>query len=541
MNDETMMPIQNAEFLKDVVIVQDSYIVTLHAPPDFSQSVLSSSDTIQSWVSNFKNVLDDHSDRLAISDITASRGFQSLPLLPGYSAFLDQDIVNRIRTDKEAVNMVEQDYLVRKGSKSAQRKGSHATDRQATREMQTTPHRNIRKRDLTPENSPAYQWNLPYISEAEGFHNVGRLIDQNFAEGYDHVKFAGQGVRAYVADSGVDATHPDFHGRVRSVFPAGHQLHYDTLNDEDGHGTNVAGIIGSSTFGVAPNVTIVASQNHDETGFPLRAAVGDMYHIYDDVSYAHRDERGVVINFSAGAYFPDGAFERLLERIWDEGGVIVTSAGNEGQGDYNSYPCAYRATICVGSINWYEERAMSSNFGPMVDIVAPGEQIKTLSVHQPVRTTRTGRGYYISEVMVDGTSFAAPHVAGIIAIILSQEFWKRPDFTRRQCADYARKILFANAIRVNLREYGLIYSANTGIINSEKDPDRPFLVPQDLEDWLDQLGRIVRSTTPAPRAQAPPAQAQAQPDYHTRGPERSLQGRETQMDRRGERDVGLID
>lgn len=171
------------------------------------------------------------------------------------------------------------------------------------------------------------------------------------------------------------------------------------------HGTHVAGIAcavadnGIGVAGVAPGCRIMA----------LRAGFGPLGYLQeDDVSAAivYAVQNGAaVINMSWGDVVVSPVIKDVLAYAHARGCVLVASAGNSGT-DAVHYPSGYEETISVGTSTGDDQLASSSNFGPVLDVVAPGTSILS---------TFMGGGYGT----LGGTSMAAPHVSGLAALVRS--------------------------------------------------------------------------------------------------------------------------
>ena len=227
-------------------------------------------------------------------------------------------------------------------------------------------------------------------------------VDNTAAAGDDHYLYDsdGTGVTAYVVDSGVQSDHPDFGGRVDAA--AGHDEVGDGRGTEDcnGHGTHVAGTIGSTTYGVAKKVRIV----------PVRVLGCGREGSYFDLLFGmiwiaeDNDSAQSVVNMSIGSPKAD-LVNAFAEDLVDAGFVVAVAAGNETQNACNTSPASAPKLITVGAFDSSRSLAWYSNFGPCVDILAPGSDI-----------TSTWPGS--STAVASGTSMASPHVAGLAARLL---------------------------------------------------------------------------------------------------------------------------
>jgi hypothetical protein len=232
----------------------------------------------------------------------------------------------------------------------------------------------------------------------------------------------GEGVVMAIIDTGIDIEHPDFDGRISSIS-------YDSYNrraglnrvrDDYGHGTGVAGVAAGENngyvSGISPAVEImVIKANIPLTGEFTGAS------IMRGVNYAVNNGADI-INMSLGRQFIDEDGEsgydflehRVMRNAVDKGVILIAAAGNEGESEAN-YPAAYSEVIAVSAtrpdFTFFEG---SSNYGSQIDISAPGRRIYT---------AKWGGGYN----RMTGTSFSAPSVAGVAALIKSLNPLYTPD------------------------------------------------------------------------------------------------------------------
>lgn len=213
-----------------------------------------------------------------------------------------------------------------------------------------------------------------------------------------------------ILDTGVDRTHPDLAAKVVS---AGRDFANDDedATDDHWHGTHVAGIAAADTdngkgiAGVAWNCKIlpVKVTEADGTGF--------YSWIIDGIIWA-TDQGAEVINLSLGGDFDDPFLEDACKYAFDRGVVLVASAGNDAASV--SYPAAYDSyVLAVAATDYNDEPADFSNFGPQVDVAAPGVYILG-----PAPQWFVGEAY-LPYLFASGTSQAAPHVSGMAALIKS--------------------------------------------------------------------------------------------------------------------------
>ncbi|KAI3343416.1 subtilisin-like protease PR1K [Ustulina deusta] len=217
---------------------------------------------------------------------------------------------------------------------------------------------------------------------------------------YTYDDSAGEGVCAYVVDTGIDVTHPDFEGRATFV---SNQVDDDDT-DGNGHGTHVAGTIGSATYGVAKKVSLYAVKVLDADGSGTNSGViAGMDFVVSDAP--SRDcPKGVVVNLSLGGGVSSSVNDAAASVV-SAGNFMAVAAGNDAQDASNSSPASEPSVCTVGATDKTDTLSYFSNFGSLVDVLAPGSDIEST---WPGGQTNT----------ISGTSMASPHVAGIGAYFL---------------------------------------------------------------------------------------------------------------------------
>jgi hypothetical protein len=211
----------------------------------------------------------------------------------------------------------------------------------------------------------------------------------------------GAGVNAYIIDSGIRATHSDFGGRASGAIDFVGDG--NGTNDCHGHGTNVAGIVGGSRFGVAKDVTIHAVRVLDcmNRGFVSNFIAGIDWVINNAVQPA-------VANMSLGADNPSTALDTAVTNLVNAGVTVTLAAGNNNVDACGASPARTPVAITVGATEpATDARASFSNFGSCLDIFAPGVSILSAGIANDTATST-----------FTGTSQAAPHVpADVLAAI----------------------------------------------------------------------------------------------------------------------------
>jgi subtilisin family serine protease len=242
----------------------------------------------------------------------------------------------------------------------------------------------------TPTNDPYYQSQL-----------TTSIAQVRAPSGWD-METGNPGFVVAVVDSGVSA-HPDLTGKLLNG--------YDFVNndsspaDDNGHGTMVAGIIGALTN----NTTGVAALCWGCSILPVKVldanASGSYSNIASGITYA-ADHGAKVINLSLGGSSASSILQSAVDYAVGKGSVVVAASGNQSCACV-LYPAAYPNAIAVGAVDPNRARYSYSNYGPALDLMAPGTNWATSSA------TQSGYAGF------SGTSSATPVVASLAALVLS--------------------------------------------------------------------------------------------------------------------------
>jgi subtilisin family serine protease len=207
-------------------------------------------------------------------------------------------------------------------------------------------------------------------------------------------------VTAFVIDTGVRATHETFEGRVSGGFDA--IDNDDNPDDGYGHGTHVAGTIGGKEYGLAKGVKITPVRVLDNNGS------GTTEQVVAGMDWVAQNHSGPsVANMSLGGP-ADDVLDKAAVGLIDSGVVLAVAAGNDSSDASSTSPARVEQAITVAASDNADAQASFSNFGPIVDIYAPGQDI-TSAWNDSDTGTDT----------ISGTSMATPHVAGAAALYLS--------------------------------------------------------------------------------------------------------------------------
>ncbi|MFJ4778608.1 S8 family peptidase [Streptomyces sp. NPDC088762] len=231
-------------------------------------------------------------------------------------------------------------------------------------------------------------------------------------QSYTYPDKAGEGVTAYIIDTGVRKTHQDFGGRASDGYDA---IDNDnTAQDGHGHGTHVAGTVAGGSYGVAKKARIVGVRVLDNNGSGTTAQV------VAGIDWVTRNAvKPAVANMSLGGG-ADSALDTAVRNSIASGITYGVAAGNESTDASTKSPARVAEAITVGATTSTDAKASYSNYGTILDIFAPGSSI----------TSSWGTGDTATNT-ISGTSMATPHVVGAAALYLSQN----PSSTPAQVRD----------------------------------------------------------------------------------------------------------
>ncbi|KAK2599478.1 hypothetical protein N8I77_011230 [Diaporthe amygdali] len=249
-------------------------------------------------------------------------------------------------------------------------------------------HTETAKRALT--TASAASWGLARIS-----HKALSLTS------YVYDTSAGSGTCAYVIDTGILTTHTQFGGRASFL-----ANYADSSNtDGNGHGTHVAGTIGGSTYGVAKSVTLYAVKVLDSSGSGTNSGViSGINFVASDAPTRSCDS---VANMSLGGS-KSTAVNSAAAALVNAGVFLAVAAGNSAANAANYSPASETSACTVGATTSSDALASYSNYGSVVDILAPGSSIVSSYI-----------GSTSATATLSGTSMASPHVAGLGAYFLA--------------------------------------------------------------------------------------------------------------------------
>ncbi len=244
-----------------------------------------------------------------------------------------------------------------------------------------------------------------------------------------HKSSRGAGITVAVIDTGVKESHPDLDPEI-VLSGTDYVAPGTSANDENGHGTHVAGIIaaqrnnGRGIAGLAPRAKILPVRVLDRNGSGTSANVSK------GIIYA-ADRGAKVINLSLGSSQSSSAMQSAVAYAISKNVLVVAAAGNRGCGVLGTpteYPAAYSGVVGVGGVTQSLQRVSSSSCGSWVDVAAPGQGIWSTMIRSSVGLGCSSSADYCS---LTGTSFATPFVSAAGALAIERRGWSQSTVASR--------------------------------------------------------------------------------------------------------------
>ncbi len=239
----------------------------------------------------------------------------------------------------------------------------------------------------TFESQANPEWNLERLSDTSGRYTYPDIISDT---------------NVYIIDTGIDIHHPEFEGRAtwgKNFTDDGQDI------DCHGHGTHVAGTVGSKTYGVHKKANLIAAKVLGcDGGGSIFGIINSIFWVINE--HKNNDCKKTIINMSLGGAGRSELFEDALKQAKNAGIIVVVAAGNENMDACEVFPAGYDSVLTVGATDKYNSFAPFSNYGKCVDILSPG-----VSINSTIPDGKTER--------FSGTSMASPHVAGVASLMLS--------------------------------------------------------------------------------------------------------------------------
>nr|CAG8455124.1 13991_t:CDS:1 [Entrophospora candida]CAG8464614.1 13089_t:CDS:1 [Entrophospora candida] len=346
------------------------------------------------WLKNCWNIKTDSIDKYSTKSKAKDTVLKfSLDSVQGYSGNFAPEFVKKELSNRDDVETVEEDSVVTTSY--------------------VIPSNNLFKRTVVKTNLP----------------NLDR-IDQSKFPGDGSFTFpdtAGQGVNAFIVDTGIDIKHVEFEKRAKigGKFCDGRGC--DTDNDDNGHGSHVSGIVGGKTVGVARKVSLIAVKVLDADGSGSNTGVIAGLNFVLDQHKKNKNKNSVV-NMSLGGGKSD-ALNKVVQSLVKAGIHVVVAAGNESQDACNTSPASTLEAVTVAALEDTQDKLTDfSNVGKCTDIIAPGRNIKSVGANTKNKF-----------VVFSGTSQATPHVVGTVALIIAKDGNTTPAAMAKKLSDLSTK------------------------------------------------------------------------------------------------------
>ncbi|KAL4932192.1 subtilisin-like protein [Aspergillus undulatus] len=275
---------------------------------------------------------------------------------------------------------------------------------------------------------------------------------------------AGADTYAYVVDTGINTRHEEFGGRASLAYNAVGGQHIDSV----GHGTHVAGTIGGTTYGVSKEANLLSVKVFQGESSSTSIILDGYNWAVDDIISNGRASSSA-INLSLGGGY-SYAFNNAVENAYDEGVLTVVAAGNDNIDASNTSPASAPNALTVAASTIRNARASFSNYGSVVDIFGPGEDILSAWIGSNSATNT-----------ISGTSMATPHIVGLSLYLIALEGLSSPGAVISRIKELATEDVLSN---VRGSPNALAYNGATA---AETMANQTLLPPTPLESDKDVL------------------------------------------------------
>ncbi|PYH99078.1 subtilisin-like protein [Aspergillus ellipticus CBS 707.79] len=267
------------------------------------------------------------------------------------------------------------------------------------------------------------------VTETRAPWGLGSISHKGAAStDYVYDDSAGEGSYAYVVDTGIYSAHQEFEGRAVLAYNAAGGQHVDGV----GHGTHVAGTIGGKTYGVSKKATLLSVKVFVGESSSTSVILDGFNWAANDIVSKNRTSKSA-INMSLGGGY-SRTFNNAVENAFDMGVLSVVAAGNENADASHTSPASAPDAVTVAAMNRSNARANFSNYGPVVDIFAPGENVLSAWIGSTSATNT-----------ISGTSMSTPHITGLVIYLMTLEELSTPGAATARLKALATRNVVTNA------------------------------------------------------------------------------------------------
>lgn len=330
--------------------------------------------------------------------------------------------------------------------------------------------------DATIETPPKTE---DEVQNTEQWNHEVMNIQQAWDDGY-----TGEGATIAILDTGFYHRHPDI------TMAGGYSVFPDDAwsNDHSGHGTHIAGIIGAhqgTTYqGIAPGadlygIKIYHEEDVDEEGYVST----DVDSVIKGIRHAIDIEADILV-ISSGLTFHDEELYEIILEAYNNGILVIAASGN-GNASVN-YPASYPEVVAVTAVDERLHPALDIIYGQENDFTAPGVNIGGLSIPDSP--------YSYPYIFMSGSSQAAPHAAGLAAILM-EKYEVSGQEVREIMQRQARNIGDPGLYGHGLIQYVSRNEENTTAPSSQ-DPEQAEEPPEEIDDVLEEVPEILENGLP---------------------------------------------
>lgn len=423
-----------------VVLLLTSSLPTLQKDISVAAAEIYSGDEREQWKKNTENQEESVNDSTYLSLNNMSENVNSSLNLSHSVQSSTYESVTRGTYDNPVITKYLVTYASKaiKNAKNKKTQENNSNTRKVIRSYNNVPQELIALSD----SELSILKSNPNVVNIEPDYSVSLLQSGLTTEGttfaYDSFKgnellydlgADGHGIKVGIIDSGIDLQHPDLR------ISGGISFIDDNYGDQQGHGTEVAGIIGAQINdtgikGIAPNAELYSLKVFNVNG---TASHSDIIAAIDWAI----ENKLQILNMSFGGKENGYALQQAVQAAWQAGILLVGAAGNEGISELE-YPAKYPSVMAIGAVEDTLVRSSFSNYGDGTELVAYGNNIKTTTINSSYRN-------------VTGTSFAAAYVTASAAALWSIH----PEWS----SDMVRKALLNSSVSIgdqNVFGYGLV-------------------------------------------------------------------------------------